>query len=306
MNLIDLYYIAPLIGGLAIAFIPGINNYIAKSSKSVGFTLLLNFSLGTIALTILYLTFSTVRFSELSHLPLWFFLGGVYGTVTVVVMTITPAKIGIGKTLAIFITARLTSATVIEDNGWLNMQQNAATILQIIGVFVAVAGTVLILRAKATQNYSGNMVVLYYALCFLSGISSSLQSSTNAALFGVTDDMFFVSWLNFSENLMVLIVFYLIYSLFFRVRMNFFLSGKIYFLGMLSALGSLTVISMMAIGSLKVGVANTVILSVLTQLATGAVIDHHGWLKVARHRFSTKSFLGLALLLSGVYLVVMY
>ena len=306
MNTIDLYYMAPLIGGLAIALIPGVNNYIAKSAKSVGFTLLLNFSLGAIALGVLYVAFSTVKFSDLSHIPLWYFLGGLYGTLTVVVMTITPAKIGIGKTLAIFITARLTSATIIEDNGWLNMQQNAATILQVVGVVVAVVGTVLILRVKETQNHNEKVVVLYYVLCFLSGISSSLQSSTNAALLGVTDDMVFVSWLNFSENLIVLIVFYMFYSLFFKVRINFVLPKKIYFFGVLSALGSLTVISMMAIGSLKVGVANTVILSVLTQLATGTLIDHYGWLKVARHRFSAKSFFGLILLLSGVYLVVVY
>ena len=88
--------------------------------------------------------------------------------------------------------------------------------------------------------------------------------------------------------------------------MNFILPKKIYFFGVLSTLGSLTVISMMAIGSLKVGVANTVILSVLTQLATGVVIDHYGWLKVARHRFAAESFFGLVLLLSGVYLVVMF
>jgi transporter family-2 protein len=306
MSLINLYYIAPLIGGLAIAFLPGINNYIAKSAKSVGFALLLNFSLGTIVLSILYLTFSTVKFDELNQMPLWFFLGGLYGTVTVVVMTITPAKIGIGKTLAIFITARLTSATIIEDNGWLNMQQNATTLLQVLGVVVAIAGTVLILRVRATQSYNEKVVLLYYILCFLSGISSSLQSSINAALLSVTDDMLFVSWLNFSENLMVLFAFYLCYSLFFKVRMNFSLPGKIYSFGVLSAFGSLTVISMMAMGSLKVGVANTVILSVLTQLVVGTLIDHYGWLKVARHRFSAQSFLGLALLLAGVYFVVMY
>ena len=306
MHAIDLYYIAPLIGGMAIAFLPGINNYIAKSANSVGFALLLNFSLGTIVLGILYLAFSSVRSDELNQIPLWFLLGGLYGTVTVVVMTITLAKIGIGKTLAVFITARLASATIIEDNGWLNMQQNTATILQMLGVVVAIAGTFLILRVRATQNHTGKIVALYYVLCFLSGISSSLQSSTNAALLGVTDDMFFVSWLNFSENLVVLVVFYLFYSSFVKVRMNFVLPKKIYFFGVLSTLGSLTVISMMAIGSLKVGVANTVILSVLTQLATGVVIDHYGWLKVARHRFAAESFFGLVLLLSGVYLVVMF
>lgn len=301
-----LYYLAPLIGGSAIAFSPGVNNYIARTTKSVGFTLLLNFVLGTAILSALFLLFSGINLDTFKTAPLWIFLGGLYGTVTVAVMTITPARIGIGKTLAIFIAARLTSATVIENNGWLNMQYSPVTALQIAGIIVAIMGTFLVLRVKASKEHDKKLIALYYLLCLSSGVASSLQSSTNAALLALTDDMLLVSWLNFVENLACLLVFFMFYILFKKARFNLHQPKLIYLLGLCSALVSLTVISMMSIGSLKVGIANTVVLSILTQLAVGSVIDHNGWLKVAQHRFNIKSLSGLILLVSGAYLVVVY
>lgn len=298
-----IFYLAPLFGGVGIALLPGVNNFIAQYTGRAGFAILLNFLLGAVVLTSIYLLFSTVNLANLKEIPLWSFLGGLYGTVTVVVMTITPSKLGIGKTLAVFITARLTSATVIDHFGWFQMLQELISFLQVVGIALAVIGTLFILRVRAKQSIPQKTILIYCLLCFLSGIFSSLQSTTNASLLQQTNDMVFVTWLNFIENLLCFLIFYKIFS---HQKIHIFHPQKVYIWGLLSVLCSLTVISMMALGSSTIGVANTVVLSIITQMITSIIIDHFGWLRVAQHSFNSKSLIGLLLLLSGAYSVISY
>lgn len=295
------YYFAPLLGGAAIAMLPGVNNYIAQYTKDISFAILINFLLGTVILSLIYLVVIPVSIDELRQVPLWSFFGGIYGTLTIVVMTLTPAKIGIGKTLSTFITARLISATVIDHFGWMAMPQDMITWLKIAGIGFALAGTFFILSVKASQRQEPEIIILYGVLCFLSGIASSLQSTTNATLLNQVDSLLFVTSLNFIANLAL---FVMIYCMVMRRRIRLAQPSKAYFCGFLSVLCSFTVIATMAFASSKIGVANTVVLSIITQMITSIIVDHFGWLRVARHPFSFRAILGLALLLFGAYLIV--
>lgn len=296
------YYLAPLLGGTAIASLPGVNNYIAQYTKSISFAIFINFSLGMVALSCIYFLVSPIHFSDLKGIPLWNFFGGIYGTVTVVVMTITPAKLGIGKTLSTFITARLASATVIDHFGWMAMPQDTVTWLKIAGIVFAILGTSFILSVKSKEKHNSKIIIFYGFLCFLSGIASSLQSTTNATLLNQVDSFLFVTWLNFVANLVCFLVIYIIFN---RKWINLSQPKRVYAWGCSSVLCSLTVISMMAFASSRIGVASTVVLSIITQMITSIIIDHFGWLRVARYSFSSRSFWGLSLLLFGAYLIVL-
>ena len=296
-----IYYLAPMVGGCAIALLPAINNYVSEVTKSIGFIILANFTLGTVVLSAIYAIGYPVELSVIWQLPTWLLLGGVYGTVTVVVMTITPAQLGIGKSLSAFIFARLISATVIDHFGWLSMTKETFTLAKCLGVCLALVGALFVLRVAAHSTHQRNSHHFYILLCLLSGCCSSMQSSTNAALFNEVDSFIFVTWLNFIQNALCFIV---VYFAIFSGKILYNQSSKIYLLGILSALTSIVVIAMMALGSGMVGVAVTVVFSIVTQLTTAMIIDHCGWFRVARHTFTYKSISGLACLTVGAYLLV--
>ena len=128
-----------------------------------------------------------------------------------------------------------------------------------------------------------------------------MQSSTNAALLSEVDSFIFVTWANFIQNALCFI---LVYFFIFRKDIAIYQSVKTYFLGVVSALTSMVVITMMALGSGKIGVAVTVVFSIITQLITAMTIDHFGWFRVARHTFSYKSILGFLCLTTGAYLII--
>ena len=54
----------------------------------------------------------------------------------------------------------------------------------------------------------------------------------------------------------------------------------------------------------RLGLATTLVLTIVAQLVVGAVLDHFGWLGAGPHPFSATRALGLVVLLIGTWLVV--
>lgn len=54
----------------------------------------------------------------------------------------------------------------------------------------------------------------------------------------------------------------------------------------------------------RLGLATTLVLTIVAQLAVGVLLDHFGWLGAGPHPFSATRALGLVVLLIGTWLVV--
>lgn len=80
----------------------------------------------------------------LLEVPGWQLLGGLSGGLWVAVSAIAVGRVGAGTVAAATITGQLVSALVIDQFGWLGIEQRPVTLLRLAGVALLIVGTVLV------------------------------------------------------------------------------------------------------------------------------------------------------------------
>ena len=73
-------------------------------------------------------------------------LGGVGGAAIVTVSLVAVRPLGAGTLVALLVTAQLITAVVADRFGWLGLHRHAITGTRLLGIGLAVVGTILVTR----------------------------------------------------------------------------------------------------------------------------------------------------------------
>jgi bacterial/archaeal transporter family-2 protein len=87
------------------------------------------------------------RVGEIGGLPWYYLMGGVLGAIYVTTALITVRTLGAGGVTAGTIAGQLTLSIVLDQLGFLQLEQRGLTPGRVLGVALLAAGTVLVVRA---------------------------------------------------------------------------------------------------------------------------------------------------------------
>jgi transporter family-2 protein len=73
-------------------------------------------------------------------------LGGVAGAAIVSVTLVAIRPLGAGTLVSLFVTAQLITAVVADRFGWLGLQHHGISATRLLGIALAIAGTILVTR----------------------------------------------------------------------------------------------------------------------------------------------------------------
>lgn len=136
-----------LAGGLVALQAP-INSILARSVGSLP-AAAINFLCGTVALLALVVLIGQAgRLGDGTGVP-WYYLigGGILGAVYVTTVLISVRSLGAGGVTAATVAGQLTASVAADRLGILGLEERALSAPRIAGVFLLVAGTLLVVRA---------------------------------------------------------------------------------------------------------------------------------------------------------------
>lgn len=140
------YYLLSILAGIAVAFQTGVNSQLRSDTNNPVLTALISFSVGTVALLILYFTVfrQSPAFPEVYSFKLWKFTGGLLGVLYVTAVVIAAPKIGAANALAFIVGGQFIAAIVIDHFGWMNLPVTPVSWYRIGGIVLLLLGVYLI------------------------------------------------------------------------------------------------------------------------------------------------------------------
>ncbi|HVX52760.1 MAG TPA: DMT family transporter [Chitinophagaceae bacterium] len=145
-----IYYILPVLAGIAITVQSGINAQLRAAVNNPLLAAFISFLGGTITLGLL-LVFSKNTIPALSSFSAinWYkFTGGLLGVFVVTTALLSVQQIGASNMFVLIIAGQLITAVLMDNFGVLGLQQNNITIQKIIGILLVVAGAYLVNKSK--------------------------------------------------------------------------------------------------------------------------------------------------------------
>ncbi len=141
-------YVMALVAGLGLTVQVGLNAAVRTATGNAGFAALVNFLVGTAALTVFLLL---TRFvwpdrGALAGVAAWAWLGGIFGAFYVASSTLVGPALGATMLLALTVLGQLTAALVCDHFGWLGFPGQPITAVKLAGVALLLAGIWLIAR----------------------------------------------------------------------------------------------------------------------------------------------------------------
>ncbi len=143
-----LYYVLPLIAGIAMSVQSGINSQLRVSIQHPVMASMISFLVGTMALGIVLL-FSKdplPAFSAYGAVELYKFSGGILGAFIVFVALVSVSKIGASNMFVLIITGQLITAVFMDHFGLLGLSVKAITLQKSIGILLLILGAYLVNR----------------------------------------------------------------------------------------------------------------------------------------------------------------
>lgn len=264
----------------------------ALVSFAVGLCLLLLISLGSGSLG---------DFSSLGDAALPTLFGGLIGATYVATATVTIARIGAGAVAAATIAGQLTCSLLVDDFGWVGVDEIGISGLRILGAFLLLAGTgfVVYRRNNATEEGAGRARLAAVAAMAGAGFMVGLQHPLNAELAehigGLNSSL-----MNFVTGTTMLAVIVFAAGLggglgrVREVRWYYFLGGAI---GVVMVLSSLTAVE-------TIGAAGLTSALVTGQLLSSVTLDRFGAFGLERRAITPLRAAGVLLLMIGTFLTV--
>jgi bacterial/archaeal transporter family-2 protein len=139
--------LATAVAGGLIAMQAPINSGLGKSIGSLP-AASVSFAVGTVALVGITLVSGEGfgRLGEIGGLPWYYLIGGILGAVYVTTALIAVRTLGAGGVTAGTIAGQLTLSLVLDQVGFLQLEQRGLTLGRVLGVALLAAGTVLVVR----------------------------------------------------------------------------------------------------------------------------------------------------------------
>jgi bacterial/archaeal transporter family-2 protein len=134
-----------LTGGL-IAMQPAVNAGLGKATGNLA-AALVSFAIGTLLLAgIVVLAGQAEGIGQVSGVPWYLLLGGVLGAAYVFSALVTVSSIGAGGVAAATITGQLVFSLILDRVGFLGLEATPISLERVVGVFLLLSGTFLIVR----------------------------------------------------------------------------------------------------------------------------------------------------------------
>src|SRR5688572_33346201 len=99
------YYLISILAGIGVAVQTGVNSQLRHDTNNPILTALISFTVGTVALVILYFGFfrQTPTFPEGYQFQWWKFIGGLMGVIYITVVVIAAPRIGAANSLGLIV-----------------------------------------------------------------------------------------------------------------------------------------------------------------------------------------------------------
>jgi len=143
-----LYYLLPILAGVAITIHSGINSQLRAASQHPLMAAFISFLVGTVALALL-LIFSRQSIPAMGTYQEvnWYkFTGGLLGAFVVFVALISVQKIGASNMFILIIAGQLLTAVLMDHFGIFGMKLSPVNLQKTIGILLVVAGAYLVNR----------------------------------------------------------------------------------------------------------------------------------------------------------------
>jgi bacterial/archaeal transporter family-2 protein len=140
------YYLLSILAGVAVAFQTGVNSQLRTDTNNPVFTALISFTVGTIALVVLYLCFfrQSPAFPADYSFSWWKFTGGLLGVLYVTAVVIAAPRIGAANSLAFIVAGQFITAIVIDHYGWMRLPITPISLYRVAGIAFLLVGVYLI------------------------------------------------------------------------------------------------------------------------------------------------------------------
>jgi bacterial/archaeal transporter family-2 protein len=137
--------IMAVVGG-CIALQAPINAGLGKSTGNFA-AATISFAVGTVLLAaIVAISGKTAGLSNVTHVEWYYLLGGALGAAYVFSALVLVSQIGAGGVAAATVTGQLTTSVVLDQIGFLGLEQTPVTLGRGLGVALLLAGTYLVVR----------------------------------------------------------------------------------------------------------------------------------------------------------------
>jgi transporter family-2 protein len=137
--------IMAVVGG-CIALQAPINAGLGKSTGSFA-AATISFAVGTALLAaIVTVSGKAGGLGDVAHVEWYYLLGGVLGAAYVFSALVLVSQIGAGAVAAATVTGQLTTSVVLDQIGFLGLEQQPITSTRVVGILLLLAGTYLIVR----------------------------------------------------------------------------------------------------------------------------------------------------------------
>jgi transporter family-2 protein len=141
-----LFYLLPILAGVAITVQSGINSQLRTAIQHPVMAAFISFLVGTVALAILLL-FSKAAYPSLDQYTTisWYkFTGGLFGVFVVTVTLLSVAEIGAANMFVLLIAGQLITALLMDHFGVLGMRANPINLQKFVGILLLVCGAYIV------------------------------------------------------------------------------------------------------------------------------------------------------------------
>jgi len=142
-----IFTVLALVAGSLLPLQALINARLGHNSGGALFASACSFLVGTIALwTVLLVSRQPLPSVEvLGRLPVWMWLGGLFGAVFVAIATLAIPRLGASSLVALVVLGQMAASMALDNFGVLQQPQ-PATLARLMGAALIVAGVVLVLQ----------------------------------------------------------------------------------------------------------------------------------------------------------------
>jgi transporter family-2 protein len=96
--------------------------------------------------TLLVVRRSLAGIGDATGAPPWMWLGGFFGALVVLTITVTAPRIGVAAVVALLIAGQLAAGALIDRFGWFGVEKVPLGWQRLVGIALLAAGTALVLR----------------------------------------------------------------------------------------------------------------------------------------------------------------
>ncbi|MDO4635804.1 MAG: DMT family transporter [Streptococcus sp.] len=301
------FFIIGIIGGMFIPLQTLINSKLNSHTHSLIYTSNISFFVGVIFLLVLnlFINPNLINPSSLFNhkIDLHWFLGGTLGIVYLTGNQLSLHKIGSSLTVVMTLMGQLIMGLIIDSFGLFGIKQLPFTFFKILAVILFILGAILLNKKDANINKCKKNKSLWLALAILFGFCPPIQNVINHQLGVIIHSPFLASFISFLVGFVILTILTILTNRSFKIYKFDEQAKKIKpidFLGGVLGVGFVT-INLIVVSI--VGTATTTILGFLGQIFIAIIIDNFGLLGVKKNPINNRIFLGLILIISGIFLI---